>query len=116
MSTRIAILGASGSVGSALAAQILRAELLAPADQLLLAAPARFAAESFRPVRGGLLRSRGRSDRTRCRGYRNEPQRRHLHFPRPRDSSIRVDAEGPVTAKEEQTNERVPHHQRQREK
>jgi malate dehydrogenase len=37
MSTRIAILGASGSVGSALAAQILRAELLDPGDQLLLA-------------------------------------------------------------------------------
>jgi malate dehydrogenase len=37
MSTRIAILGASGSVGSALAAQILRAELLDPKDQLLLA-------------------------------------------------------------------------------
>jgi malate dehydrogenase len=37
MSTRIAILGASGSVGSALAAQILRAELLNPTDQSLLA-------------------------------------------------------------------------------
>src|SRR5438445_760230 len=36
MSKRIAILGASGAVGSALAAHILRARLLAPADQLLL--------------------------------------------------------------------------------
>jgi len=36
MPKRIAILGASGSVGSALAAHILRAKLLEPADQLLL--------------------------------------------------------------------------------
>jgi malate dehydrogenase len=36
MSRRIAILGASGSVGSALAAHILRARLLEPQDQLLL--------------------------------------------------------------------------------
>src|SRR5215470_14960654 len=36
MSRRIAILGASGSVGSALAAHILRARLLEPADRLLL--------------------------------------------------------------------------------
>jgi malate dehydrogenase len=37
MPRRIAILGASGSVGGALAAHILRAELLEPADQLSLA-------------------------------------------------------------------------------
>jgi malate dehydrogenase len=36
MPRRIAILGASGSVGSALAVHILRARLLEPADQLLL--------------------------------------------------------------------------------
>ena len=36
MSKRIAILGASGLVGSALAAHVLRAHLLEPADQLLL--------------------------------------------------------------------------------
>ena len=36
MPKRIAILGASGSVGSTLAAHILRAKLLEPADQLLL--------------------------------------------------------------------------------
>jgi malate dehydrogenase len=36
MSRRIAILGASGSVGSALAVHILRARLLEPQDQLLL--------------------------------------------------------------------------------
>jgi malate dehydrogenase len=36
MPKRIAILGASGSVGNALAAHILRAQLLEPADQLLL--------------------------------------------------------------------------------
>jgi malate dehydrogenase len=36
MPRRIAILGASGSVGSALAIHILRARLLEPADQLLL--------------------------------------------------------------------------------
>ena len=36
MPRRIAILGASGAVGSALAVHILRARLLEPADQLLL--------------------------------------------------------------------------------
>ena len=36
MPKRIAILGASGTVGTALAAHILRAQLLEPADQLLL--------------------------------------------------------------------------------
>src|SRR5215469_15128720 len=36
MPKRIAILGASGTVGTALAAHILRAKLLEPADQLLL--------------------------------------------------------------------------------
>jgi malate dehydrogenase len=36
MPKRIAISGASGSVGGALAAHILRARLLSPADQLLL--------------------------------------------------------------------------------
>jgi malate dehydrogenase len=36
MPRRIAILGASGAVGSALAVHILRVRLLEPADQLLL--------------------------------------------------------------------------------
>src|SRR3954463_3424197 len=36
MSRRIAILGASGSVGSTLAVHILRSHLLEPADKLLL--------------------------------------------------------------------------------
>jgi hypothetical protein len=74
MPRRIAILGASGAVGAALSAHILRARLLEPRDQLLLVGHGVLATErKLLSMRVDLMdafdddRVRNRSGTQRCR-------------------------------------------------